>query len=51
MKLWILAGGALAFVAAHLAYTFTTRYRRGISNDQVSNEWLATAKIHEDQHR
>ncbi len=52
MKFWILACSALAAVAAHAAYTFSQRQgrRRGqFSTDQVSNEWLATAKIHEDE--
>jgi len=52
MKFWILACGALAALAAHAAYTFSQRQgrRRGrFENDQVSSEWLATAKIHEDQ--
>jgi hypothetical protein len=52
MKFWILACGALAALAAHAAYTFSQRQgrRRGqFDNDQVSSEWLATAKIHEDQ--
>ena len=52
MKFWILACSALAAVAAHAAYTFRHRQgkRRGqLHSDQVSNEWLATAKIHEDQ--
>jgi len=51
MKYWILACSALAVVAAHAIYTFNTRQsrRRGqFSHDQVSNEWLASAKIHED---
>jgi hypothetical protein len=50
MKLWILACSALALVAAHAAYTFSNRQsrRRGALTDQVSSEWLATAKIHED---
>ena len=53
MKYWILACSVLAVVAAHAVYTFSTRQsrRRGqLSHDQVSNEWLATAKIHEDHH-
>jgi hypothetical protein len=52
MKFWILACSALALVAARAAYTFSTRQsRRGhVKPDQVSNEWLATAKIHEDHH-
>jgi hypothetical protein len=52
MKFWILAASALVLVAAHAVYTFSTRQsrRRGhFMPDQVSNEWLATAKIHEDQ--
>ena len=52
MKYWILACSALAVVAAHAVYTFSTRQsrRRGqFTHDQVSNEWLATAKIHEDR--
>jgi hypothetical protein len=51
MKFWILACSALVAVAAHAAYTFSQRQgrRRGqFNNDQVSSEWLATAKIHED---
>jgi hypothetical protein len=53
MKFWILACGALVVVAARAVYTFSTRQsrRRGhFIPDQVSNEWLATAKIHEDHH-
>jgi hypothetical protein len=51
MKFWILACSALAAVAAHAAYTFSHRQgkrRDHLHSDQVSNEWLATAKIHED---
>ena len=54
MKFWILACSALALVAAHAAYTFSNRHSRrrgGLTTDQVSSEWLATAKIHEDQNR
>jgi hypothetical protein len=54
MKLWLLVCGALAAVAAHAAYTFSNRQGRrrgGLTTDQVSSEWLATAKIHEDQNR
>ena len=49
MKLWLVALGAIA-VAARAAYSFSTRHsrRRDRFNDQVSSEWLATAKIHED---
>lgn len=54
MKLWLLACSALALVAAHAAYTFSNRQgrrRNGLPTDQVSSEWLATAKIHEDHNR
>jgi hypothetical protein len=50
MKFWILACGALVAVAARAVYSLSQRQgrRRAQSTDQVSNEWLATAKIHED---
>jgi hypothetical protein len=49
MKLWLVAFGAIALVAARAAYSFSTRHsRRRRFDDQVSSEWLATAKIHED---
>jgi hypothetical protein len=54
MKFWILACGAIAAVAAHAAYTVSARRARqrvGFSNDQVSSEWLASARIHEDENR
>ena len=52
MKYWLLACSALALVAAHAAYTFSNRQsrRRGGLTDQVSSEWLATAKIHAEDH-
>jgi hypothetical protein len=51
MRIWILACSAIALVAARAAYTFSNRQsrrRNRFPNDQVSHEWLATAKIHED---
>ena len=50
MKLWLVALGAIAVVAARAVYSISTRQsrRRDRFNDQVSSEWLATAKIHED---
>ena len=51
MRFWIVACSALAVVAAHTLYSFTNRQRRRRGHfipDQVSNEWLASAKIHED---
>ena len=53
MKFWLLACSALALVAAHAAYTFSNRQGRrrgGLTTDQVSSEWLATAKIHAEDH-
>jgi len=53
VKFWILAGGALALIAAHAAHTFRNRRtgpRDRFTNDQVSRDWLATAaRVHEDQ--
>lgn len=50
MKFWILACGALAAIAARAVYgAGSRRSRRAISKDQVSADWLATARIHEDQ--
>lgn len=48
MNFWILACSALAVVAAHTVYSFTRQRRRrgNVIADQVSSEWLATAKIH-----
>jgi hypothetical protein len=50
MKLWLLACGAIAVVAARAVYSFSTRHSRRtrFTGDQVSSEWLATAKIYED---
>ena len=50
MKLWLVAFGAIAVIAARAVYSISTRQsrRRNRFNDQVSSEWLATAKIHED---
>jgi hypothetical protein len=50
MKLWLLACGAIAVVAARAMYSFSNRHsrRNRFTGDQVSSEWLATAKIHED---
>ena len=51
MKIWILACGAFAVVAARVVYNLTHRQSRRstrFTGDQVSSEWLATAKIHED---
>ncbi len=52
MKLWLLACRAIAVVAARAMYSFTNRQsrRNRFTGDQVSTEWLATAKIYEDQH-
>jgi len=48
MTFWILACSAITMIAAGAAYSFTHRRTR-ITTDQVSSNWLATARIHEDQ--
>ena len=48
MRFLILACGALGVLAAGAAYSFTYRRTRSSPNDQVSSNWLATARIHED---
>jgi len=50
MKIWLVAISAITVVAARVVYSISTRHsrRRNRFNDQVSSEWLATAKIHED---
>lgn len=47
MSFLFLACGALTVLAAGAAYTFSRRTAR-TTNDQVSSNWLATARIHED---
>jgi hypothetical protein len=52
VKLWIFALGAVAMIAARAAYGFRHRRRQSgvrFTIDQVSSDWLATARIHEDQ--
>ena len=49
LKLWIFVLGAAAVVAARATYNFVSRPPGRFSNDQVSSDWLATARIHEDQ--
>ena len=51
MKFWIFALSAAAVVAARAAYSYANRPARSgrFINDQVSSDWLATARIHEDQ--
>lgn len=54
MKLWLLAFGALSAIAAYAAYTFANRRNRPrgrFTDDQVSSEWLTTAKIHHEDHQ
>ncbi|MDQ3214116.1 MAG: hypothetical protein M3Q85_15670 [Acidobacteriota bacterium] len=50
MKIWILALSA-AVLAARVTYSFMNRASRSgrFAHDQVSSDWLATARIHEDQ--
>jgi hypothetical protein len=51
LKFWVFALGAAAVIAARAAYTYVNRPPRSgrFINDQVSSDWLATARIHEDQ--
>jgi hypothetical protein len=49
LKLWIFALGAVALIAARATYNFVSKPPGTFSNDQVSSDWLATARIHEDQ--
>ena len=51
LKFWIFALSAAAVIAARAAYSYANRPPRSgrFINDQVSSDWLATARIHEDQ--
>ena len=51
LKFWIFALSAAAVIAARAAYSYANRPARAgrFINDQVSSDWLATARIHEDQ--
>ena len=51
MKIWIFALSAVAVLAARATYNFVNRPSGSgrFTNDQVSSDWLATARIHEDQ--
>jgi hypothetical protein len=47
----MLAVGAAALLAARATYSLMNRSSRpgSFTNDQVSSDWLATARIHEDE--
>jgi hypothetical protein len=51
LKFWIFALSAVAVIAARATYSYVNRPPRSgrFINDQVSSDWLATARIHEDQ--
>ena len=49
LKIWIFVLGAAALVAARATYSLMSRGPARFGNDQVSSDWLATARIHEDQ--
>jgi hypothetical protein len=51
LKFWIFALSAVAAIAARATYQYVNRPPRSgrFINDQVSSDWLATARIHEDQ--
>ncbi len=51
LKFWILALGAAALVAARATYRLMKRpsHSNRLPHDHVSSDWLATARIHEDE--
>jgi hypothetical protein len=51
LKFWMLALSAVAVIAARATYNLVSRHSRSgsFTSDQVSSDWLATARIHEDQ--
>ncbi len=51
MKFWFFALSAAAVIAARVVYSYANRPAQSgrFINDQVSGDWLATARIHEDQ--
>jgi hypothetical protein len=46
LKLWILAGGLLAFAAAGTAFRFTRSRRQTV--DHLSGDWLAQTRAREE---
>lgn len=48
LRLWILAGGLLAFAAASAALRLTRGRSKRVTTDQLSGDWLAQARAREE---
>ena len=48
LKLWILAGGLLAFAAAGTAIGMVRARAKRFTTDQLSGDWLAQARAREE---
>lgn len=48
LKLWILAGGLLAFAAAGTAFRKARARSKRFTMDQLSGDWLAQARAREE---
>jgi hypothetical protein len=48
LKLWLLAGGLLAFAAARTAIRRSRTHSKDITTNQLSGEWLAHTRSREE---
>jgi hypothetical protein len=48
LKLWLLAGGLLAFAAARSAIRRSRTRSKDLTTDQLSGEWLAQSRSREE---
>lgn len=48
LKLWILAGGLLAFAAAGTAFRLSRSRSKRVSVDHLSGDWLAQTRAREE---
>ena len=48
LKLWILAGGLLAFAAAGTAFRITRARAKRFTMDHLSGDWLAQTRSREE---
>lgn len=48
LKLWIFAGGLLAFAAAGTALSLARARAKRFTTDQLSGDWLAQARAREE---
>lgn len=48
LKLWLLAGGLLAFAAARTAIRRSRARSKDVTTDQLSGEWLAETRAREE---